>query len=81
MIVIRRRSPAERMARFYALAVQPALPLGGANYSQKYSYDLVREWGRIGSPGVVRLDPFPTEDAALEGAKALARAKGRRGYA
>jgi predicted DNA-binding WGR domain protein len=39
------------MARFYALHSAPTL-FGG--------WDLVREWGRIGSPGTLRLTPFET---------------------
>ena len=48
MTLIRRRDPARRMARFYSLAVQADLLAG---------WSLVREWGRIGSPGRVRVDP------------------------
>jgi predicted DNA-binding WGR domain protein len=36
------------MARFYALSVQADLWAG---------WSLVREWGRIGGPGRVRIDP------------------------
>jgi predicted DNA-binding WGR domain protein len=48
MTLIHRRDPARRMARFYALAVQGDLLAG---------WSLVREWGRIGRPGRVKVDP------------------------
>ncbi len=63
---------AHNMRRFYRLDVQPTL-FG--------EFALVREWGRIGQPGQVRSNPFPT---AAEAEAALARqyrAKKSRGYA
>ena len=57
--------------RFYRLALQPDL-FGGCS--------LVREWGRIGRPGTVRVRTLATEDAAATAlARALAR-RHRRGY-
>jgi predicted DNA-binding WGR domain protein len=41
-IVLERVDPAENMARYYVLSVEPTLFGNSA---------LVREWGRIGSPG------------------------------
>ena len=41
----------QRMDRFYARHLTPTL-FGG--------WDLVREWGHIGSPGTLRIDPFET---------------------
>jgi predicted DNA-binding WGR domain protein len=52
--------------RFYRLALQPDL-FGGCS--------LVREWGRIGQPGTVRVRTLATE---AEAATALARALVRR---
>ena len=46
MTVLRRRNPARRMARFYGLSLQWTLGFG-----DDWSADLIREWGRIGSPG------------------------------
>ncbi len=69
---LRRCDPARNMARFYVLAVHPDLVDG---------WSLVREWGRIGRLGRVRVEPF-TELAAAEAAGArIERAKRRRGYA
>lgn len=48
MTLIHRRDPSRNMARFYALSVQADLLTG---------WSLVREWGRIGRPGRVRVDP------------------------
>jgi WGR domain len=47
MITLRRRDPARRIARAYRIALQADLLDGWA---------VVREWGRIGSPGQVRAD-------------------------
>jgi predicted DNA-binding WGR domain protein len=60
------------MARLYALRVVPDL-LGG--------WALLREWGRVGSPGRVRVDAFAAEDAAMAELERLARSKHGRGYA
>lgn len=41
---------------------------------------LVRHWGRIGTQGHIRLDPYPDAGAALAALGRLDRAKRRRGY-
>ena len=41
---------------------------------------LARHWGRIGSPGRIRLDPHPDAGAAQNALAALVAAKRRRGY-
>jgi predicted DNA-binding WGR domain protein len=41
---------------------------------------LVRQWGRIGTQGRRRLDPYPDPGAAINALAALLRAKRRRGY-
>lgn len=43
-------------------------------------YAVVREWGRIGSPGTVREAWFETEEGAIRNGLALCRRKERRGY-
>jgi len=70
-VQLRRLDPAHNMARFYVLDVQQDL-FGG--------WWLVREHGRIGSPGRVMQDPFPTMDAAASALAKLWKAKVRRGY-
>lgn len=68
---LRRIDPAANMARFYQMVVQRDL-FGGAT--------LIREWGRIGSPGRVVSQHFPDEGLAVDALADLARAKARRGY-
>ena len=59
------------MARFYSLSIQPTL-FGGAS--------LVRNWGRIGTNGQVKIETFD-EPKEVNGAfTRLERAKRRRGY-
>ena len=70
-MILRRRNPEKHMARFYSVGIQAEL-LGG--------WDLVREWGRIGSPGTLRTDRCASEaEAHAAGERAIAR-KQRRGY-
>lgn len=57
--------------RFYRLAVWPDL-FGHAL--------LARQWGRIGTKGRLRLDPYPNAGAALNALARLLRTKRRRGY-
>jgi predicted DNA-binding WGR domain protein len=66
-----RIDPACKAYRFYRLALCPDL-FGGIA--------LVREWGRLGSPGRRRLDLHPDEDAARRALERLVRSKCRRGY-
>ena len=63
--------PERREWRFYRVEIWPDL-FGRAL--------LVRQWGRIGSPGRRPLDPHPDPGAAFNALAALARAKRRRGY-
>jgi predicted DNA-binding WGR domain protein len=63
--------PADNQARFYRMAVWPDL-FGG--------FSLAREYGRIGQPGKLRLDPYPEEHQAISAMKKLMRSKTRRGY-
>jgi predicted DNA-binding WGR domain protein len=70
-VVLRRIDAAQNMARFYRLDVQPDL-FGGGSY--------IREWGRIGRPGIVRQTPCPTEAEALAALEQQRRVKERRGY-
>ena len=68
---LRRVDPVRNMQRFYVLAVHADLVDG---------WSLVREWGRIGRRGRVRVEPF-TELAAAEAAGArIERSKRGRGY-
>ena len=80
-MTLRRRDPERRMARFYRVAVQGVLGLAQTDDPDApRHYNLVREWGRIGSPGTLRVDSFASEALArAAGDRAIAR-KRRRGY-
>jgi predicted DNA-binding WGR domain protein len=68
---VTRRDHLRRMARFYAVRLQPTL--FGA-------WSVVREWGRIGSPGTIRDEPHPTIKEAERAAAKIAERKRRKGY-
>ncbi len=68
---LERRDSERHMARFYALHIAPTL-FGG--------WDLVREWGRIGSPGTLRIDPFETREETERAFLCIAQKKRKRGY-
>lgn len=68
---LRRIEPLRNMRRFYQLTVQPDL-FGGAS--------LIREWGRIGSPGTLRIDHHLDEGAAVSALLDHLRHRRRRGY-
>lgn len=59
------------MARFYALAVEPAL-FGDVS--------LVRRWGRIGTSGRSKIELFDTSAEAAQALSDLVRRKLNRGY-
>lgn len=63
--------PPRNTWRYYDLSIQPDL-FGGAA--------LIRRWGRIGTPGKVRLDLFPDAGAAANQLARLLRQKLKRGY-
>lgn len=59
------------MARYYRMTVQPTL-FG--------EWAVVREWGRLGRGGQVRVVPYPSESEAAEAMTMIERQKARRGY-
>jgi len=61
----------ENKRRFYALSVQRTL-FG--------EWVLVREWGRIGGGGRLRLDLYPSAGYAIDALLELTRRKRRKGY-
>jgi predicted DNA-binding WGR domain protein len=71
MLIIQRRDPEKSMQRFYALVVHPDLISG---------WTLLREWGRIGSPGRVVIEAFAEEHEAVKASAGIEAAKRRRGY-
>ena len=70
-IALTRIEPDRGMRRYYSLSCWPDL-FGGVS--------VVREWGRIGSPGRLRCDPYPGQAEAEAALEALRRRKIRRGY-
>ena len=70
-IRLRREEPAQNLRRFYMMVVQRGL-FGGAS--------LIREWGRQGSAGQVRIDHHPDEGRAINALADLMAAKRKRGY-
>ena len=69
--LFKRIDPERNMARFYTLSVEPTL-FGDAA--------LVRQWGRIGTRGQLKINLFDTMPAAEEALSHLAARKLRRGY-
>lgn len=68
---LRREDPSRNMRRFYLMAVQRDL-FGGAL--------LIREWGRVGSCGQLRIDHHSDEGRAVDALAHLVTAKRKRGY-
>lgn len=71
MLVLDRSDPAQNMARFYVLAIEPTL-FGDVA--------LVREWGRRGCAGRRRLDLYRDQENAAEALQDWLHRKTRRGY-
>lgn len=57
--------------RFYQLYVAPGL---------FDDWSVIKEWGRVGSPGTVRKDWFETENEAITAAIKLCEKKCKKGY-
>ena len=68
---LEKRDPTKNMARSYRIWVTPTL-FG--------SYAVVREWGRIGSPGTMREEWFESQAAALGAGTRIRLKKLSRGY-
>lgn len=66
-----RIDPAKNMNRFYRMVVHRDL-FGGAS--------LIREWGRLGSPGKVQMEHHPDEGRAVDALADIATTKRKRGY-
>jgi predicted DNA-binding WGR domain protein len=70
-VTLYRVDAARNMSRFYRLDIQPDL------FGKSC---VVREWGRIGRRGRMRLEPYPTPAAAQAALDRQRRVKQRRGY-
>jgi predicted DNA-binding WGR domain protein len=70
-VTLHRTDPTRNMRRFYRLDVQPDL-FG--------EWCVVREWGRIGQGGQMRIVPYSTMTEAQTALEQQRRIKERRGY-
>lgn len=70
-IYLERHDHDKNLHRFYQMFVTPGI-FG--------DWSLVREWGRVGSPGTVRKDWFDSEDEAVSAEISLSHAKQKKGY-
>lgn len=61
----------QNVHRFYRMEIMPDL-FG--------EWSLVREWGRIGQSGQIRVDWFPSEAAAKDARFDIQMKKAKRGY-
>ncbi len=68
---LRRVDPKQNMYRFYTMSIQPTL-FG--------DWALVRNWGRIGSPGSMRIELHGNVREAINEVSLINRSKLRRGY-
>ena len=71
MIRLTRIVPDQNMSRYYQLHLQPGL-FGDC--------DLVREWGRIGSPGTIRTVIYSNQAAATVALAEAVTRRHKRGY-
>ncbi|WP_313901405.1 WGR domain-containing protein [Methylomonas koyamae] len=70
-IYLERHDADSNIHRFYALTISPGI------FSD---WSLVREWGRVGSPGTVRSNWYESEEEAIKAQNDILRIKQRRGY-
>jgi len=68
---LERHDDDKNMHRFYQMYVAPGL---------FDDWSLIREWGRIGSPGTVRKDWFDTEEQAVTAGQKIIDSKQKKGY-
>ncbi|NOR81846.1 MAG: WGR domain-containing protein [Methyloprofundus sp.] len=68
---LERHDDDKNMHRFYQMHVVPGL------FDE---WSLIREWGRIGSPGTVRKDWFDTEEGAVIAGQKIIDNKQKKGY-
>jgi predicted DNA-binding WGR domain protein len=71
MVFLTRIDPARKLQRFWLANVTPTM-FG--------EWSLLREWGRIGSPGTVQSRTFEREDDARRAEQQGIRRRARRGY-
>lgn len=70
-VYLERHEPNKNMHRFYQFFIMPGL---------FDDWSLVREWGRIGSPGTVKKDWFVTEEDVVVARDSMIEKKLKKGY-
>jgi predicted DNA-binding WGR domain protein len=70
-IYLERHDPDKNLHRFYQMHIVPGI-FG--------DWSLVREWGRVGSPGTVRKEWFGSQEEAVAAGERLSEAKRKKGY-
>ncbi|WP_082885349.1 MULTISPECIES: WGR domain-containing protein [Methylomonas] len=70
-IYLERHDPSNNLHRFYALTVSPGI------FSD---WALVREWGRVGSPGTVRSHSYHSKEEAIDEKNKVFLKKQKKGY-
>jgi predicted DNA-binding WGR domain protein len=71
MVFLTRSEPPRNVNRFYLVTVTPTL-FG--------EWSVMREWGRLGSPGTLRLHTFDRQTEAHKSQRKSIERKLRRGY-
>lgn len=66
-----RHNSLENMHRYYTMTISPGI-FG--------DWSLVRQWGRVGHPGTVKMDWFPSSDDALTAGTKIEESKRKKGY-
>jgi predicted DNA-binding WGR domain protein len=72
MMVFTRTDPSRNVRRFYVVSLAPTL-FG--------EWTLLREWGRIGSPGTVRTISFDRQEDAEQAERLTIKRRVSHGYA
>jgi len=70
-VYMERHDPSANLHRFYQVIVVAGL-FG--------DWSIVREWGRVGSPGTLRFDWFDSYDDAVNAAQRILEQKIKKGY-
>jgi len=70
-LYMERHDNKDNMHRFYQMFVTPGL---------FDDWSLIKEWGRVGSPGTVRKDWFDTEEQAVIARQKIVDSKQKKGY-
>ena len=70
-LYMERHDDKDNMHRFYQMFVTPGL---------FDDWSLIKEWGRVGSPGTVRKEWYDCEEAALLAGQKIKNNKVKKGY-